>query len=178
MSDSLWPLGPTMLLRPWDFPGKNTGEWVAISFSRRSSWPRDWTQVSRIVGRCFTIWATREVLQEVKFRLIPWRLASLERSEDLRRCPQILCLSVNYSWKVWTPTSSHLLEEWVFSSALVKDFQLKVWDLFQRLRPSSARSLRSALGYRRWEESCSHGNPASSAGTSIKVVPSILGKSK
>ena len=23
-------------------------EWVAISFSRRSSWPRDWTQVSRI----------------------------------------------------------------------------------------------------------------------------------
>ena len=37
-------------------------EWIAISFSRRSSQPRDWTQVSRIVGRCFTIWATREVL--------------------------------------------------------------------------------------------------------------------
>ena len=36
-------------------------EWVAISFSRRSSWPRDWTQVSRTVGRCFTVWATREV---------------------------------------------------------------------------------------------------------------------
>ena len=35
-------------------------EWVAISFSRRSSWPRDWTQVSRIIGRRFTIWATRE----------------------------------------------------------------------------------------------------------------------
>ena len=37
-------------------------EWVAISFSRRSSQPRDWTRVSRIVGRCFTIWATREEL--------------------------------------------------------------------------------------------------------------------
>ena len=36
-------------------------EWVAISFSRRSSQPMDWTRVSRIVGRCFTIWATREV---------------------------------------------------------------------------------------------------------------------
>ena len=36
-------------------------EWVAISFSRRSSQPRDWTQVSHIVGRCFTVWATREV---------------------------------------------------------------------------------------------------------------------
>ena len=36
-------------------------EWVAISFSRGSSPPRDQTWVSRIVGRCFTIWATREV---------------------------------------------------------------------------------------------------------------------
>ena len=35
-------------------------EWVAISFSRGSSWPRDRTQVSCIAGRCFTLWATRE----------------------------------------------------------------------------------------------------------------------
>ena len=33
-------------------------EWVAISFSRGSSWPRDWTWVSCIAGRRFTIWAT------------------------------------------------------------------------------------------------------------------------
>ena len=37
-----------------------TLEWVAISFSRGSSWPRDWTQVSRIASRCFNFWATRE----------------------------------------------------------------------------------------------------------------------
>ena len=37
-------------------------EWVAISFSRRSSLPRDWTRVSYIVGRCFTVWATREFI--------------------------------------------------------------------------------------------------------------------
>ena len=36
-------------------------EWVAISFSRRSSWPRDLTWVSRIVGRRFSVWATKEV---------------------------------------------------------------------------------------------------------------------
>ena len=36
-------------------------EWIAISFSRRSSQPTDWTQASRTVGRCFTVWATREV---------------------------------------------------------------------------------------------------------------------
>ena len=35
-------------------------EWVAISFSRGSSRPRDWTQVSRIAGRRFNLWATRE----------------------------------------------------------------------------------------------------------------------
>ena len=34
-------------------------EWIAISFSRWSSWPRDWTQVSCIVGRFFTLWATQ-----------------------------------------------------------------------------------------------------------------------
>ena len=35
--------------------GKNILEWVAISFSRRSSRPRDQTQVSHIAGRRFTI---------------------------------------------------------------------------------------------------------------------------
>ena len=34
-------------------------EWVAISFSRRSSLPRNWTQVFHIVGRRFSVWATR-----------------------------------------------------------------------------------------------------------------------
>ena len=37
-------------------------EWVAIAFSRGSFWPRDRTRVSRIVGRCFTVWATRTKL--------------------------------------------------------------------------------------------------------------------
>ena len=37
-------------------------EWIAISFSRGSSWPRDRTRVSLIVDRRLTVWATREVL--------------------------------------------------------------------------------------------------------------------
>ena len=36
-------------------------EWVAISFSGRSSRPRDWTRVDCIGGRCFTVWATRDI---------------------------------------------------------------------------------------------------------------------
>ena len=35
-------------------------EWVAIPFSRGYSQPRDWIQVSSIIVRFFTIWATRE----------------------------------------------------------------------------------------------------------------------
>ena len=34
-------------------------EWVVTSSSRETSWPRDWTRVSCITGRFFTIWATR-----------------------------------------------------------------------------------------------------------------------
>ena len=37
-----------------------TLEWVAIPFSRVSSWPRDCTLISCITSRFFTIWATRE----------------------------------------------------------------------------------------------------------------------
>ena len=35
-------------------------EWVAFPFSRGSSLPRDWTQVSLIAGRLFTSWTTRK----------------------------------------------------------------------------------------------------------------------
>ena len=35
-------------------------EWVAISFSRGSSRPRNWTRVSCNAGRPFTVWATKE----------------------------------------------------------------------------------------------------------------------
>ena len=41
-------------------------EWVSISFSRGSSWPRDQTQVSHIAGRCFTAWATRKAQMLIK----------------------------------------------------------------------------------------------------------------
>ena len=37
-------------------------EWGAIPFSRGSSQPRDWIQVSCIAGKFFTSWATRETL--------------------------------------------------------------------------------------------------------------------
>ena len=48
------PLQPHGLYSPWNSPGKNT-EWVAMPFSRGSSWWRDQTQVSCIEGKFFTV---------------------------------------------------------------------------------------------------------------------------
>ena len=46
-------------LRPRGILQARILEWIAISFSRGSSRPRDWNQVSHIAGRCFNLWVTR-----------------------------------------------------------------------------------------------------------------------
>ena len=53
-SSGVHGLQPARLLCPWNSPGQNTSE-VAIPFPRRSSQPRDRTQVTHIAGRFFTI---------------------------------------------------------------------------------------------------------------------------
>ena len=50
-------------------------QWVAVPFTRRSPQPRDWTCVSCIVGRFFTVWTTREAhsfMHEVWINHIHW----------------------------------------------------------------------------------------------------------
>ena len=49
-------------------------EWVTFSFYRGSSQPRDWTQVSRIAGGFFTVWATREALPGTRASQNTWGL--------------------------------------------------------------------------------------------------------
>ena len=58
-------------------------EWVAISFSRGSSPPRDRTRVSRIVDRCFTVWAT----------VLNFLTDKMESRRPLRQTPQFYCTS-------------------------------------------------------------------------------------
>ena len=43
-----------------EFSRQELLEWVAIPFSKGSSWLRDWTQISYIAGGFFTAWDTRE----------------------------------------------------------------------------------------------------------------------
>ena len=64
VSDYLWPPGlqPASLLCPWNFLGKKM-QWGAISYSRGSSQPKDWTHISCIsalAGGFFTISTTWE----------------------------------------------------------------------------------------------------------------------
>ena len=81
-------------------------EWVAISFSRGSSWRRDRTWVSRIVGRCFTVWVTKDHMVDL---LIFWGVSKLfslmvpiyipinsERAKSLQLCLP-LCNSMDRS---------------------------------------------------------------------------------
>ena len=62
-------------------------EWVAISCSRGSSPPRDWTHISCIAGRLFIVWATISVV--------------------------IVCLlyhpSLNCPFKCWAPFGTYVI---------------------------------------------------------------------
>ena len=48
-------------------------EWVAISFARGSSWPRDWTWVSCITGRFFALWDTGKSIWLASSYVLPER---------------------------------------------------------------------------------------------------------
>ena len=102
VSDSLQPYGLPYSSIHTIFQARVL-EWVAISFSRGSSRPRDPTQVSRIVGRRFTVWATREALTVVKSNCtqistsasVSWRTQQRQRCED--HTPYSLYFSFTYS---------------------------------------------------------------------------------
>ena len=53
--------GPTRLLPSMEFSRQEYWSGLPFPTPGESSWPRNQTRVSHIAGRCFTIWATREV---------------------------------------------------------------------------------------------------------------------
>ena len=87
-----------------------TLEYVAISFSRGSSQPRDPTWVSRTAGRFFTVWATRELLA---------LKSALTRSVflDLSSCLDLVS---------WVQTPSGCLQIYIFRHHLFLKFQVQL----------------------------------------------------
>ena len=86
MSDSLWPYG---LYSPsGSFVHRilqaRILEWVAIPFCKRSSQPRDWTQVC-IAGRFFTVRATKEVHSPGRWPT-NWKIIILWRFSHRSEC--------------------------------------------------------------------------------------------
>ena len=77
-------------------------EWVAMSFSRGSSQPRDQTQVSCIAGRLSTSSATREAQEYWSGWpiLSPVDLLTQESIQGLLHCRWILC-QLNYQGVYW-----------------------------------------------------------------------------
>ena len=59
-------------------------EWVANSFSRGSSQPRDRIWVSHIAVRCFTIWSTREAPVKNMVHIYNGTLLSHKKEQDCR----------------------------------------------------------------------------------------------
>ena len=51
-------------------------KWVAMPPFRGSSWPRHWTQVCRISGGFFTVWATREAQEYCSWVAYPFSRGS------------------------------------------------------------------------------------------------------
>ena len=88
VSDSLWPMAysPARLPCPWNFPGKYTGV-ACLFYTRGSSQPRDWTQVSCIscIGRWILYhWATWEVRWEYQTTLpASWEICMQVKKEQL-----------------------------------------------------------------------------------------------
>ena len=72
-------------------------EWIAVPFSRASSQPRDWIQVSLIAGRFFTSWATRESLKA--------RVSYKRRTHNIQTT--FSCRVAEFLWELKTVQNEH-----------------------------------------------------------------------
>ena len=109
-------------------------EWVAYPFSRESSWPRNRTGVSCIVGRFFTNWAIREAPLNIR---APAKYSS--HKEDISKHKYLLsnfklfdCFNSFFVFVgtnlVFSNQFAKSFQSWSFGSPfleyLIKDYQL------------------------------------------------------
>ena len=83
VSDSLWPRGQAPLFIGFSRQERIL-ERVAISSSRGSSWPKDWTQVSCIAGGFLILWVIREALNQL-YSNTKWKKIVIKKNEHRKK---------------------------------------------------------------------------------------------
>ena len=101
-------------------------EWVTISFSRGSFQPRNRTWVSRIAGRFFTVWATKDQIFKVE------------------------CFRRALMWILWRFSLLRTFPSFVGDISQKGHWRLLSWSLGIHLQPSSSFLLRSLHSSRQW----------------------------
>ena len=132
-------------------------EWAAISFSRRSSWPRDWTRVSYIscIGRqILHYWATRKGLFHICMQvasvmsnslwpcgLLPVRLLCLQDTFVFTFLLLICNLSISF---LEQPEEPRKVEE-ISSSPTIGMYPFQPYPLGHRINGSKTTSMLQIL---------------------------------
>ena len=135
-------------------------EWVSMPFSRGSSQPRDWTQVSHIADRFFTMWAIQNTGKFGKinfFRTLETTKSTLELTKK-HLLKKTNCLS-------WEQTLWHL----IYSISL--SIFLALWQLEkQQLYKCSSCDIQQSLRVR-WEGNWAWNCPSHHFQKSVTIWP-------
>ena len=103
-------------------------EWVAIPFSRGSSWPRDQIQVSHIAGRFFIIWAIRDNLNCIKNSYYSVANKLPKQSHKIGRSEQTFFSRKTYRWLTGIIVLFFCLSQHMCSVEICIDLRLKFSD--------------------------------------------------
>ena len=91
--------------------------WVAYPFSRRSSQPRNWTEISCIEGRFHTSWTTREAIIKTNKN---WKFCLNDKQSIWPKAVSIscwyYCTEKDLSYLQWIWNSSYIWAHiWIFA---------------------------------------------------------------
>ena len=108
-------------------------EWIAIPFSRESSWSRDWTWVSCMAGRFFTIRVTKQAIQFSSLQFSHSVMSDIWRPHGLQHArlpcpsptPRDCSNSRPLSWWCYPTISSSVVPFCNHECVIKKDFEIE-----------------------------------------------------
>ena len=153
-------------LHAWDFLGKSTGM-GCLFLLQGTSQPRDWTQVSRIVDRRFTIWAYFYIIcflcnamhfmhlkhyLEMRFKASP----NCQRDSEVKYCARCCLQGLSAMWGTQNYVHQTMgYNTWKGQPAWEKDLMGVIYKLVseERTCPPSRQSVGVRAGEGQWGKS-------------------------